>query len=156
MGKKILIDLMKYRDHGKCSVEAIVRDPYLKIGYKTVRELATFFYTCRKCENAPCVAVCPVEALEKDTRGIIGRALNLCVRCKTCVAVCPFGTLMDDLFEKKERKNFLDLDNDPELEKFIEVSDDGIAMLYEGEEDLENHIYKLTEKVFVREYTWNH
>lgn len=154
MGKKILIDLVKYRDYGKCDTEGIVMDPYLKLGYKTVRELATFCFTCRKCEDAPCVSVCPVEALEKDSGGIIHRALNLCVRCKSCVAVCPFGTLMDDLFEKKDRKNFLDLDDEHELDKYINVSDD-TAMYYEGEEDPENHIYKLTDRVFVREYMWN-
>ena len=38
-------------------------------GLKTIRELATFRFTCRKCEDAPCINVCPADALEKDENG---------------------------------------------------------------------------------------
>ena len=49
---------------------------------------------CRHCEDAPCIAVCPTRALEK--RGIEGPVLvheELCIGCKWCVLVCPFGVI---------------------------------------------------------------
>ncbi|OAT25282.1 pyridine nucleotide-disulfide oxidoreductase [Buttiauxella ferragutiae ATCC 51602] len=47
---------------------------------------------CHQCENAPCVAVCPVRALVQDERCV---QLNesLCIGCKNCVMACPFGVI---------------------------------------------------------------
>jgi hydrogenase-4 component A len=47
---------------------------------------------CRQCENAPCAAVCPTNAI------VIGKnAIELdeekCIGCKFCVIVCPFGAI---------------------------------------------------------------
>ncbi len=47
---------------------------------------------CQQCEDAPCIAVCPKDALSRDP--VLGRvALNydLCIGCKMCVTACPFG-----------------------------------------------------------------
>ncbi len=47
---------------------------------------------CQQCEDAPCIAVCPKDALSRDP--ILGRvSLNydLCIGCKMCVTACPFG-----------------------------------------------------------------
>ncbi|MCI0523200.1 MAG: 4Fe-4S binding protein, partial [Bacteroidales bacterium] len=96
---KVLIDMIKLR-------AAMTQDPSLVLpealcyssantnGLKTIRELATFRFTCRRCEDAPCIAVCPADALEKDSDGVIMRHTNLCVSCKSCVTICPFGTMM--------------------------------------------------------------
>jgi len=46
--------------------------------------------TCRHCEDAPCVSVCPTKALSQN---IISNIVNynpvLCVDCWTCSMVCP-------------------------------------------------------------------
>jgi len=48
--------------------------------------------TCHQCDNAPCVAVCPVNAL---TIGKDGIALDesTCNGCELCVPACPFGVM---------------------------------------------------------------
>lgn len=49
---------------------------------------------CRHCEDAPCVAVCPSGALVKPSLDspVLTRA-ELCIGCKSCVLVCPFGVI---------------------------------------------------------------
>lgn len=47
---------------------------------------------CRHCEAAPCVAICPTGAISK--RGLEGPVTideKLCVGCRSCLAVCPYG-----------------------------------------------------------------
>jgi Fe-S-cluster-containing hydrogenase component 2 len=155
MTRKILIDMVKLRDHQACQVEGVLKDPDFNTEYKSIRELATFLFTCRKCKDAPCISVCPAEALEKDGNEVVTRAINLCVRCKSCIAICPFGTLMDDLFEKKERKYFFNLGDEQEVDRFVEASPDETISFYEGEEDPDHHIYKLTERILVKDFMWN-
>jgi len=50
---------------------------------------------CQHCEDAPCVTVCPSGALYKDE--VTGRTLtdpDRCIGCKSCVVVCPFGSIV--------------------------------------------------------------
>lgn len=45
--------------------------------------------TCRHCEDAPCVSVCPTKALSKDIdTGTVNHNRELCVDCWTCSMVC--------------------------------------------------------------------
>ena len=112
---KILIDMIKLSaamidNPDLCLPEAIFLPSPNTNGLKTIRELATFRFTCRKCEEAPCMAVCPAEALEKDEEGLITRHTNLCISCKSCVTICPFGTMMTDFFIHHRNKDlFYDL-----------------------------------------------
>lgn len=47
---------------------------------------------CRHCENAPCAAVCPVDAITmRDNAVVLDEAL--CIGCKLCAFVCPFGVI---------------------------------------------------------------
>jgi Fe-S-cluster-containing hydrogenase component 2 len=155
MAKNILIDMLKLRDYPECKPDGIFKDPDFNTEFKSIRELATFLFTCRKCKDAPCVAVCPSGALEKSENEMVTRSLNLCVRCKSCIVICPFGTLMDDLFEKKERKNFFDLSDEGEVDRFVEESPDGTISFYDGGSDPDHHIYQLTDMILVRDYPWN-
>ncbi len=49
---------------------------------------------CRHCEEPPCLNVCPTEAITKKE---LGEAVliddELCIGCKSCVLVCPFGAI---------------------------------------------------------------
>ncbi len=49
---------------------------------------------CRHCEDAPCVKICPTKALEKFAPGeTVILKEDLCIGCKWCLLVCPFGVL---------------------------------------------------------------
>jgi carbon-monoxide dehydrogenase iron sulfur subunit len=53
--------------------------------------------TCRLCEDAPCVAACPRNALmqsEKD--GVIILNENRCDGCGWCIEACDFGSITLD------------------------------------------------------------
>ena len=47
---------------------------------------------CRQCKDAPCVAVCPVNALSRNN-GIVKLDPDLCISCFKCVEACPFGAI---------------------------------------------------------------
>lgn len=161
MAKKILIDLQKLRViPGKSSDHSPPEGLYTPsvdgYGLKSIRELAVFQFTCRKCTDAPCIGVCPADALEKDENGIIARSINLCVSCKSCVVICPFGTMMTDFFEyHRDKENFYDLLDKEELELFIQKSPEGAVQLVDMEEDPEKHIYSLNDHILVKERVWN-
>jgi len=160
MAQKILIDMTKLRS-------ALIENESLKIpeglfyrsansnGLKTIRELATFRFTCRRCEDAPCISVCPADALEKDEEGIINRHTNLCVSCKSCVTICPFGTMMTDFFNHRRNKDLIyDLNDSKELELFLKACPPGVAAVTESDESPEENIYRLNDKVLIREYLY--
>ncbi len=156
MSKKLLIDLLKLRNLEDLKIEGIFRDEKSTAAFKTIRELATFQFTCRKCEIAPCVNACPAEALEKGEDGIVKRAVNLCIRCKSCIVICPFGTLMDNLFEVKTSDyRFFDLNDDSELKKFADAFPADMVSLVDMEEKREENIYKLNDKILIKEKTWS-
>ncbi len=155
MSKKVLIDLYRLRNLDECKVEAVYKTGPADRSFKTIRELATFQFTCRKCDNAPCIQACPADALEKDKNGNISRAVNLCIRCKSCITICPFGTLMNDLFEVKTSEyKFLNLSDDSELEEFASAYPDDIVKIVDADEDPDENIYKLNDKILVKEYIW--
>lgn len=47
---------------------------------------------CRQCDNAPCVNVCPTNALiySKNSVQLIEER---CIACKSCAVACPFGVI---------------------------------------------------------------
>ena len=50
--------------------------------------------SCQQCEDAPCMAVCPKQAIYRDND--LERIMvdyNRCVSCRLCVAACPFGAM---------------------------------------------------------------
>jgi len=56
---------------------------------------------CRHCEDAPCVRVCPTHALEKvGPEGIVVLHPALCIGCRWCVDVCPFGAIRSRELDK--------------------------------------------------------
>lgn len=53
---------------------------------------------CIQCEEAPCIASCPVDALSREERtGAIAVARGTCDGCRICATACPFdGIGFDD------------------------------------------------------------
>ena len=54
---------------------------------------------CLQCDNAACVAVCPVGAITRnDATGAMVINQITCIKCKMCINACPFGsTAYDDI-----------------------------------------------------------
>ena len=49
---------------------------------------------CRHCEDAPCIMVCPTEAIHRhEAKGPVLIEQDRCIGCKFCLMVCPFGVI---------------------------------------------------------------
>ena len=48
--------------------------------------------SCRQCQAAPCVAVCPTQALDQRHGGVVLVA-EKCTGCELCLWACPFGAV---------------------------------------------------------------
>lgn len=55
-------------------------------------EAVTAAITCHHCQDAPCLQVCPVNAIvrEEDCIHVLEQQ---CVGCRLCAVVCPFGAI---------------------------------------------------------------
>ncbi|WP_283170734.1 4Fe-4S binding protein [Curtanaerobium respiraculi] len=49
--------------------------------------------TCHHCAGAPCLKVCPVNAIRRDPDGCIRVDEHQCIGCKLCAVACPFGAI---------------------------------------------------------------
>lgn len=64
-----------------------------------------FVSTCRQCADAPCMATCPVDAIDRladQTKRVVVHR-DRCIGCGKCVDACPFGAM---LFAKEAKKAF--------------------------------------------------
>ncbi len=47
---------------------------------------------CRQCEDAPCGAVCPTQAISRRNDFVFVDQAR-CIGCKTCMVACPYGAM---------------------------------------------------------------
>jgi anaerobic dimethyl sulfoxide reductase subunit B len=47
--------------------------------------------SCRHCAHAPCIEVCPTQAIVQRPDGIVVVNPADCIGCKVCLEACPFG-----------------------------------------------------------------
>lgn len=86
---------------------------------------------CEHCDSAPCILVCPVSAIyeDKTTNAVILNP-DICIGCKQCLAVCPFGAI----HYNDEKKLFYKCDlcnGEPDCVKWCETK----AITYSDELD---------------------
>ena len=58
---------------------------------------------CMHCEDAPCIAACPVGCLSKDERGLTVYDSTSCIGCHSCAMACPFGAPTYNRFGKMQK-----------------------------------------------------
>lgn len=51
---------------------------------------------CQHCEDPPCAAVCPEDAICRRDDGIVVLDSGLCTGCRACVAECPYEAIAFD------------------------------------------------------------
>ncbi|KJS21873.1 MAG: hypothetical protein VR72_08395 [Clostridiaceae bacterium BRH_c20a] len=52
---------------------------------------------CQQCIDAPCAAVCPVDAIVKsETTEVLHVDQIECIGCMQCVEACPYGAMVFD------------------------------------------------------------
>ena len=77
--------------------------------------------SCQQCEDAPCMIACPVKAISRDEA--LDRVMvdyDICIGCRTCVSVCPFGAMNFNVIDKKVIKCDL-CDGDPQCVRFCDM-----------------------------------
>jgi Fe-S-cluster-containing dehydrogenase component/formate-dependent nitrite reductase membrane component NrfD len=59
---------------------------------------------CNHCDDAPCVKICPTQALYKRADGIVDFDSNRCIGCKSCMQACPYDALYIDPYSHTAAK----------------------------------------------------
>lgn len=85
---------------------------------------------CRQCEDAPCALACPTGAVYQSD-GMVKLNRDVCIGCKVCSMVCPFGaiSIRTELKETGNRrsKNAKALKCDLCVNRTGEISEDTCA-----------------------------
>ena len=77
--------------------------------------------SCQQCQDAPCMNVCPVKAISRDEDlARVTVDYDVCIGCRSCVAVCPFGAMSFNTIDKQVFKCDL-CDGDPQCVRFCDV-----------------------------------
>ena len=65
-----------------------------RIHVETGPDFLTFPNRCRHCDPAPCMQVCPTDALYRDeATGSVLINYGKCIKCEVCSMACPFGII---------------------------------------------------------------
>ncbi|MGI8577737.1 MAG: 4Fe-4S dicluster domain-containing protein [Nocardioidaceae bacterium] len=51
---------------------------------------------CNHCTDAPCIEICPTNALFKRDDGIVDFDNDVCIGCKSCMQACPYDAIYID------------------------------------------------------------
>lgn len=77
--------------------------------------------SCNQCVDAPCMNVCPVKAISRDEgMARVEVDYDVCIGCRSCVAVCPFGAMNFNTIDRQVFKCDL-CDGDPQCVRFCDI-----------------------------------
>ena len=102
--KRVLIDLDRCVECGSCAAACYYSHNAMPIVQSARRGPALLPVICRQCKAAACVDACPAEAMLRDEKGVVRRALFRCVGCGSCARACPFGVLPNEVTRRQIAK----------------------------------------------------
>ena len=139
MAKRIVLDLDLCCGCRSC--EAACRAAFkgeARIRHADIDGQAYIPLACRHCTEPLCAASCPVEAIRvNEQTGLVTRAANLCIGCKSCAFACPFGVIDAPLIRHLSQKCNLCIDRD-EGPRCVAACSSG-ALQYLSDEEIEKH-----------------
>jgi Fe-S-cluster-containing hydrogenase component 2 len=124
-------------------------------GITSLREYATFATICRHCEDAPCVASCYHQALEKASDGHLKRYKMRCTSCKSCSIACPFGIIFADFIPYLDSRCDYCLGISDKLPKCVLTCPRKAIEVKEVEEDAGKNIYFVGANLAVHTRRWS-
>jgi Fe-S-cluster-containing dehydrogenase component len=84
-------------------LNAMIADPqpadriFVEAGYDSKNGIFPVPIFCHHCEDAPCIKVCPTDAISKNEEyNAIILNQDDCIGCRECLMACPFGALAVD------------------------------------------------------------
>ena len=126
-------------------------------GITTLREFAHFAVVCRRCDDAPCVASCPWEALALESTNMLKRYMMRCTSCKNCSRACPFGVIYPETipFVISKCDYCMGRLRDDEVPICLQSCTHGGIQYGEFEENKEDGIFKASDYLMVKTaYNW--
>lgn len=124
----IYADALKCKGCRRCELACIAshNDMTIKEAVKVRKELAPRVHVirtdtikmpvqCKQCDDAPCAAVCPTEALVQNKDGIMMMRTEHCAGCGLCVMACPYGAVTRSFVRQTEEEKIRLEQNEPRL-----------------------------------------
>lgn len=99
---------------------------------------------CMHCEEPPCLAVCPEEAIYKRKDGLVLVDEDKCTGCRLCIDICPYDVINYD--ENKEvvwKCTLCHHRIDEGLEPFCVICCEDEALFFGDLNDPESQVSKL-------------
>ncbi len=155
--KKLLIDLDVCSKCEECGMLCSYLQHPGNNGITSLREFAHFAMVCRRCDDAPCVNSCPWEALEMQPYNMLKRYMMRCTSCKSCSQACPFGVIYPETIPFIiSRCDFcLGRLKEEDVPICLQSCTNNGIRYGEFEENKEEHIYKVSDNLFVKtDYKW--
>lgn len=167
--KKLLIDLDACSKCDECGMLCSYIQHPNNNGITSLREFAHFAINCRRCDDAPCVASCPWEALEMQPAprpneanvagpyNMLKRYMMRCTSCKSCSRGCPFGVIYPETipFIISKCDFCLGRIRDDELPICMQSCSHSGIKYGEFEENKEDHIFKVSDYLLIKtDYKW--
>ncbi len=129
MGKVIKINYEKCTGCRLCELVCAVKHDGIsnpaRSRIKIVKWEAEGLYipvTCQQCQDAPCLNACPAKAISlNEALSRVEVDYDVCIGCRTCVSVCPFGAMNFNHIDRKVIKCDL-CGGDPQCVRFCEIN----------------------------------